>query len=213
MREVQQQSPEEVALGMEFRAEDSGEKTADSFGNNELTPPCANIKCGEYSCPAPLELKLDATCCGYCWAEDHVIAVDRHQVTEYNATGHAIEMCESASAPSTCKAPGPEVRCFKPQCRAGLHVLLLGIGTHPIEPILIWARLELGTPVWRAFCALGGGSISCMCPRKETLQAALQGLAAPCAQAVENIRPAGCEQFVVVLLAESMPGDSQKCVS
>mmetsp|Transcript_73886 Transcript_73886/g.138062 ORF Transcript_73886/g.138062 Transcript_73886/m.138062 type:complete len:149 (+) Transcript_73886:90-536(+) len=110
MRGAQQQTPEEVALDMEFRAKDS-------FGNNELTPPCANIKCGEYSCPAPLELKVDGTCCGYCYAEDHVIAVDRHQVTEYNATGFAIEQCESA--PSTCKAPGPEVRCFKPQCRAG----------------------------------------------------------------------------------------------
>mmetsp|Transcript_74398 Transcript_74398/g.177281 ORF Transcript_74398/g.177281 Transcript_74398/m.177281 type:complete len:147 (-) Transcript_74398:32-472(-) len=104
------ETPEETALDMEYRMKDSS-------GNSVLTPPCTAIQCGEYSCPAPMIMKVDGTCCGRCWAPDHEIAVDRHVVTAYNATGLAIEQCESA--PSTCKAPGPVVRCFKAECRAG----------------------------------------------------------------------------------------------
>mmetsp|Transcript_72804 Transcript_72804/g.213373 ORF Transcript_72804/g.213373 Transcript_72804/m.213373 type:complete len:147 (+) Transcript_72804:73-513(+) len=105
------ETPDEVNLGMEYRAEDS-------FGNTALTPACSKIECGSYSCPAPFELKVDGTCCGYCWAPDHVVAADRHAVVEYNATGFAVQQCESA--PSTCRGPGANaVRCFKPSCRAG----------------------------------------------------------------------------------------------
>mmetsp|Transcript_35777 Transcript_35777/g.57004 ORF Transcript_35777/g.57004 Transcript_35777/m.57004 type:complete len:142 (+) Transcript_35777:65-490(+) len=90
----------------------------DSFGKSNLEVPCSKIECGEYSCPTPFELKVDQTCCGYCWAPDHEVNVDRHVVVAYNATGFAVEQCESA--PSTCKGPSPTaVRCFKPNCRAG----------------------------------------------------------------------------------------------
>ena len=83
-----------------------------------LEPACSKIECGSYECPAPFELKTDATCCGYCWAPDHVVPLDRHVATAYNSTGFIVEQCDSA--PSTCKGPGPEtVRCFKPSCRVG----------------------------------------------------------------------------------------------
>merc|ERR1740130_1003092 len=105
------QTPNEVQADMEFREKDS-------FGNTALEPSCSKIECGEYSCPTPFELKVDETCCGYCWAPDHVVGVDRHKVVKFNSTGFAVEQCESA--PSSCKGPGPEaVRCFKPSCRAG----------------------------------------------------------------------------------------------
>mmetsp|Transcript_31679 Transcript_31679/g.94109 ORF Transcript_31679/g.94109 Transcript_31679/m.94109 type:complete len:146 (+) Transcript_31679:84-521(+) len=105
------ESPEETALNMEHRAEDS-------FGNTALAPSCSKIECGEYSCPEPFELKTDGTCCGYCWAPDHVVPADRHVATAFNSTGFAVEQCESA--PSTCKGPGAAaVRCFKPSCRPG----------------------------------------------------------------------------------------------
>merc|ERR1719197_517541 len=89
-----------------------------SFGKSNLEPACSKIECGEYECPTPFELKVDKTCCGYCYAPDHVVSVDRHKVVAFNATGFAVDQCESA--PSTCKGPGPTaVRCFKPSCRAG----------------------------------------------------------------------------------------------
>ena len=106
------QTPEEVQGDMEHRTEDS-------FGRSTLEPPCSKVECGEMSCPAPFELKMDDTCCGYCWAPDHAIPLDRHVGIAYNSTGMAVEQCESA--PSHCKAPVAEipVRCFKPSCRAG----------------------------------------------------------------------------------------------
>eukprot|EP00928_Gymnodinium_smaydae_P044494 TRINITY_DN2967_c0_g1_i1.p1 TRINITY_DN2967_c0_g1~~TRINITY_DN2967_c0_g1_i1.p1 ORF type:complete len:150 (+),score=15.61 TRINITY_DN2967_c0_g1_i1:53-502(+) len=105
------ETPDETKLDMEFRAQDS-------FGKTALTPPCDKVQCGEYSCPTPFELKMDDTCCGYCWAPDHVVAADRHVATAYNSTGNAVEQCEGA--PSTCKGPGVNaVRCFAPSCRAG----------------------------------------------------------------------------------------------
>merc|ERR1719379_2930676 len=90
----------------------------DAAHDVELTPACASVECGEYSCPAPFELKTDGTCCGYCYAPDHVVPVDRHVKVPYNATGNAVAQCDSA--PSTCKSPGVHpVRCFKPSCRVG----------------------------------------------------------------------------------------------
>mmetsp|Transcript_3660 Transcript_3660/g.4969 ORF Transcript_3660/g.4969 Transcript_3660/m.4969 type:complete len:148 (-) Transcript_3660:84-527(-) len=104
-------TPEEQKLDMEYREKDS-------FGATALTPACSKVECGEYSCPSPFELKVDGTCCGYCWAPDHVIGVDRHGLTEYNSTGNAVEQCEGA--PSTCQGPGVNaVRCFTPSCREG----------------------------------------------------------------------------------------------
>merc|ERR1719261_1684746 len=94
------------------------EQPTDSFGNSKLEPPCSKVECGEYECPAPFELKTGPTCCGYCWAPDHVIAVDRHSAVAYNSSGFAVELCESA--PSSCSGPGANaVRCFKPSCREG----------------------------------------------------------------------------------------------
>merc|ERR1719158_1565636 len=71
------------------------------------------------SCPEPFELKMDDTCCGYCWAPDHAIPLDRHAGIKYNSTGMVVDQCESA--PSFCKAPAAEipVRCFQPSCRVG----------------------------------------------------------------------------------------------
>mmetsp|Transcript_63194 Transcript_63194/g.196061 ORF Transcript_63194/g.196061 Transcript_63194/m.196061 type:complete len:150 (-) Transcript_63194:109-558(-) len=103
-------SPEEIKLDMEHRSKDS-------FGK-DVTPPCSKIECGKYECPPDFELKVDGTCCGYCWAPDHRVAVDRHVAVAYNSTGFAVEQCESA--PSVCRGPGKSVvRCFKPSCRAG----------------------------------------------------------------------------------------------
>eukprot|EP00929_Paragymnodinium_shiwhaense_P041887 TRINITY_DN2174_c0_g6_i1.p2 TRINITY_DN2174_c0_g6~~TRINITY_DN2174_c0_g6_i1.p2 ORF type:complete len:146 (+),score=24.45 TRINITY_DN2174_c0_g6_i1:172-609(+) len=97
---------------------DADHAMEDSFGGTKLTPSCDSIQCGEYSCPTPFELKVDNTCCGYCWAPDHVVPADRHAVVQYNATGNAVAQCDSA--PSTCKGPGATaVRCFRPSCRAG----------------------------------------------------------------------------------------------
>merc|ERR1719271_1186224 len=108
---LKRQTPEEQQLNAEFKSEDS-------FGNTALEPPCSKIECGEYECTPPFELKTDNTCCGYCWAPDHVVAVDRHVATVFNSTGFAVEQCESA--PSTCTGPGANaVRCFKPSCREG----------------------------------------------------------------------------------------------
>merc|ERR1719473_40271 len=76
-----------------------------AIGRGNMEPPCANVKCGRYECPEPFTLKVDQTCCGYCWAPDAKVQVDRHQVVEFNATGHAIDQCDSA--PSHCKGPGP----------------------------------------------------------------------------------------------------------
>ena len=101
-----------------FKQDPVMDSMKDSFGKSNLEPACSKIECGEYECPTPFELKTDSTCCGYCWAPDHKVGVDRHKVVAFNSTGFAIEQCESA--PSTCKGPGPEaVRCFKPSCRAG----------------------------------------------------------------------------------------------
>jgi len=111
LQSEQLDSPTEQTLDMEYRAKDS-------FGNTALTPACAKIECGEYSCPTPFELKVDATCCGYCWAKDDEVAIDRHVAIPYNSSGMVVEQCDSA--PSTCKGPSIHpVRCFKPACRAG----------------------------------------------------------------------------------------------
>jgi len=97
---------------------ESNSEMNDSFGNSKLEPPCTNIQCGEYECPMPFELKTDNTCCGYCYAPDHVVPYDRHAVVAVNATGYVVDYCDSA--PSTCKSPGANaVRCFKPACKEG----------------------------------------------------------------------------------------------
>merc|ERR1719217_112886 len=80
------QTPDEVKLDEEY-------KLVDSFGSTALTPACTKIQCGEYECPEPFELKVDGTCCGYCWAPDHMIAVDRHVAIPFNKSGNAVAQC------------------------------------------------------------------------------------------------------------------------
>uniref|UniRef100_A0A7S1AU77 Secreted protein n=1 Tax=Noctiluca scintillans TaxID=2966 RepID=A0A7S1AU77_NOCSC len=47
----------------------------DSYGESKMTPPCADIQCGSYSCVPPLKLVSDqGTCCPYCWAPEHEVA-------------------------------------------------------------------------------------------------------------------------------------------
>jgi len=106
------------ALKTRLPDDQSNSETADSFGNSKLEPPCSNIQCGEYECPQPFELKTDNTCCGYCYAPDHVVPYDSHVAIGVNSTGYVVDYCDSA--PSTCKSPGANaVRCFKPACKEG----------------------------------------------------------------------------------------------
>merc|ERR1719359_41827 len=80
-----------------------------------IKPACAKVECGTYECPTPFELKMDSTCCGYCWASDDDVALDRHK--SFSAA-FKIDQCESA--PSSCKSPGPDaVRCFQVHCLEG----------------------------------------------------------------------------------------------
>mmetsp|Transcript_96666 Transcript_96666/g.181758 ORF Transcript_96666/g.181758 Transcript_96666/m.181758 type:complete len:138 (-) Transcript_96666:62-475(-) len=106
-----------TAVALLHKGEKEDPVPRDSFGASQLEPPCSKIQCGEFSCPAPLELKMDATCCGYCWAPDHVTALDRHKAVPYNSTGFAVAMCDSA--PATCTGPASTARCFKPSCKPG----------------------------------------------------------------------------------------------
>jgi len=87
----------------------------DLYGKR-LETPCAKVKCGVLACPAPFKLKMDDTCCGYCWAPDSKVALDRHRAG--GSMGHTIEQCERA--PAYCRGPGPsKVKCFKTSCIAG----------------------------------------------------------------------------------------------
>eukprot|EP00397_Hematodinium_sp_SG-2012_P061269 GEMP01080873.1.p2 GENE.GEMP01080873.1~~GEMP01080873.1.p2 ORF type:complete len:143 (+),score=30.86 GEMP01080873.1:80-508(+) len=90
-------------------------RLSDSFGQSTLEPPCSKIECGAMSCDAPFELKTDNTCCGYCWAPDHVVSLDRH--TASNSPYKTDAVCDSA--PSSCRGPGPAASCFQPSCRTG----------------------------------------------------------------------------------------------
>lgn len=87
----------------------------DLYGKR-LEAPCEKVKCGVLDCPAPFKLKMDETCCGYCWAPDSKVALDRHRAG--SSMGFAIEQCERA--PAYCRGPGPsQVKCFKTSCVAG----------------------------------------------------------------------------------------------
>ncbi|CAK0801388.1 unnamed protein product [Prorocentrum cordatum] len=87
------QSPDEVKLDMEYRQEDS-------FGKTELAPSCSKITCGEYSCPTPFELKVDGTCCGYCYAPDHEIGSELEPVPATAAAASTFFIGSDASATS-----------------------------------------------------------------------------------------------------------------
>jgi len=110
-----------IALGasaIKLKQDPVMDSMKDSFGGSKLEPACSKIECGAYECPTPFELKVDNTCCGYCYAPDNKVSVDRHKVVAPGALGFAVDQCEGA--PSSCKGPGPSVvRCFKPSCRAG----------------------------------------------------------------------------------------------
>merc|ERR1719181_2343378 len=46
-------------------------------------------------CKAPFTLKKDNECCGYCWAPDDVVALDRHKTY---TSEHQADVCPSAPA-------------------------------------------------------------------------------------------------------------------
>lgn len=89
------------------------DRNVDSFGKSTLTPPCAKIECGAMSCDAPFQLKTDDTCCGYCWAPDHIVPLDRHQPFD---SPHKTDGCPGA--PKFCNGPGPAATCFTQPCKA-----------------------------------------------------------------------------------------------
>merc|ERR1719281_924425 len=63
------------------------------------------------SCIPPLKLvRRSGQCCPICWAEDHVVPLDRHSAikSEYVTSVHA-------AAPPTCAG----AKCFKLLCIAG----------------------------------------------------------------------------------------------
>jgi hypothetical protein len=91
-----------------------GDRMTNSFGASTLKPACSGISCGDYKCDAPFELKTkEGTCCGFCWAPDHVIRVDRHSKFE----GQGIDLCPNA--PPKCRGPGGQAHCPNPSCAAG----------------------------------------------------------------------------------------------
>jgi len=111
---LRKQNPVNSAGGLDMDPNDP-DRMVDSFGRSTLEPPCSKIDCGETACPDPFVLKTDSTCCGVCYAPDHVVAIDRHVAG--SDAGYRAEMCEGA--PSSCLGPGPTAVCFKPSCAAG----------------------------------------------------------------------------------------------
>jgi len=86
----------------------------DSFGR-ALTPPCAGITCPHLECVAPLELKQDGTCCGYCWAPDHVVAPMYRSPLDGPSEFVTDKRCPEA--PRHCLG----AKCFKPNCPVGME--------------------------------------------------------------------------------------------
>jgi len=88
------------------------DRNVDSFGNSQLEPACSQIECGAMKCDAPFELKMDESCCGYCWAPHHIVPTTHRAF----ASEHTVEGC--AEAPKFCSGPGPVVQCYKQPCEA-----------------------------------------------------------------------------------------------
>lgn len=89
-------------------------------GDNLSAAACAEIKCGEpLKCPPPTKVQYGDNqvgtqmCCGACWAEDHILPIDRK--TE-GPTMFKVD--QSPDAPATCKG----VQCFQPVCAEGQKV-------------------------------------------------------------------------------------------
>ena len=68
------QNPVASSGGLDMDPNDP-DRMVDSFGRSTLEP-CSKIDCGETACPDPFVLKTDSTCCGVCYAPDHVVAID-----------------------------------------------------------------------------------------------------------------------------------------
>mmetsp|Transcript_57481 Transcript_57481/g.123520 ORF Transcript_57481/g.123520 Transcript_57481/m.123520 type:complete len:140 (-) Transcript_57481:72-491(-) len=90
------------------------DRMTNSFGESTLTPPCSSVTCNMPECQAPFEKKEDGTCCGYCWAPDHVVGLDRHKATK---SMYEADLCDGA--PSSCRGPGGDAQCFSPSCDEG----------------------------------------------------------------------------------------------
>ena len=108
------QNPVASSGGLDMDPNDP-DRMVDSFGRSTLEPPCSKIDCGETACPDPFVLKTDSTCCGICYAPDHVVAIDRHTAL---AGGSPYAADVSVNAPGTCAG----VKCFTPVCKPGQAV-------------------------------------------------------------------------------------------
>jgi len=77
----------------------------------DITPACSSVGCADIQCLAPLKLvRRQGQCCPICWAEDHVVPLDRHSAikSEYVVKGHP-------AAPPSCAG----AKCFQLMCIAG----------------------------------------------------------------------------------------------
>jgi len=82
----------------------------------DLSVVCHDIQCADIECLPPFELRrAKGQCCPTCFAEDHVVAIDRHQAME-GENPHATP--RAPAAPSTCTG----VKCFKAVCFEGKKV-------------------------------------------------------------------------------------------
>jgi len=87
----------------------SGSAKVDHF--TDITPACESIGCADIQCLPPLTLQRRAgQCCPICWAEDHVVPLDRH-----SAIKSEYVVPPAAAAPGTCKG----VKCFQLMCISG----------------------------------------------------------------------------------------------
>ena len=79
---------------------------------DDVTPACSSIEgCADISCIAPLKLvRREGQCCPICWAEDHVVPLDRHSAIKSEYVTHA-----APQAPPTCAG----VKCFSLLCTSG----------------------------------------------------------------------------------------------
>merc|ERR1719150_395941 len=72
---------------------------------------CSQIACSK-ALGVTFKLVCGGSCCPFCWAPDHVVAMDRHTSLEKPEV-----VPPAPQAPPTCKG----ARCFKPVCGTGFQ--------------------------------------------------------------------------------------------